>query len=60
REFHGDSSIKVLKGRFGAYISSNKTNYKIPKGRDPETLTLEECRTIIESTEIKPGINKKK
>jgi len=59
-EFEGDKPIKVLKGRFGAYITWNKTNFKIPKGKAPESLTLEECRKIIESTDSKPKTKKKK
>jgi DNA topoisomerase-1 len=41
--------IKVLNGRFGAYISHNSTNYKIPKDIDAQTLTLEKCKEIIAS-----------
>jgi DNA topoisomerase-1 len=41
--------ISVLNGRFGPYITKGKDNYKIPKDRDPQTLTLEECEKIIES-----------
>jgi DNA topoisomerase-1 len=60
REFPGDSSIKVLKGRFGAYIAQNKLNFKIPKGTVPENLTLDDCRKIIESAALKPVSKKKK
>ena len=42
--------IQVLNGRFGAYITSNKENYKIPKGKDPKSLTLEECKAIMAET----------
>jgi DNA topoisomerase-1 len=59
-EFKGDKPILVLKGRFGAYISWNKANFKIPKGKAPESLTLEECKKIIESADSKPKIKKKK
>ena len=31
--------LKVLKGRFGIYISLNKQNYKIPKSYDPTNLS---------------------
>lgn len=60
REFPDDAAIKILKGRFGAYISYNKSNYKIPKGKAPDKLTLEECRTIISETPVKPALKKKK
>ncbi len=39
--------IKVLKGRYGPYIKSGKNNYRIPKGQDVTSLTLEDCRKII-------------
>ena len=39
--------IQVLNGRFGPYISYNKKNYKIPKDKDPKSLTLDEIIAII-------------
>ncbi len=44
-----EQDIRVLKGRYGPYISHNKKNYKIPKGTDPESLTLEDCTKIIQN-----------
>ncbi len=40
--------IKVLNGRYGPYIMHDKTNYRIPKGTDPQKLTRDECLSIIE------------
>ncbi|MFO7978229.1 MAG: type I DNA topoisomerase [Bacteroidales bacterium] len=48
KEFDENPDIKILKGRWGAYIAGAGKNYKIPKEKDPETLTLEECLKIIE------------
>ena len=48
REFP-EAGIQVLNGRYGPYITDGKRNGKIPKDRDPKSLTLEECRTILES-----------
>ncbi len=42
--------IQVLKGAYGPYIHSGSSNYKIPRGTDPMTLTEEAVRQIIEST----------
>jgi DNA topoisomerase-1 len=42
-----DAGIQVLNGRYGPYITDKKKNAKIPKERDPKTLTLEECRTML-------------
>jgi DNA topoisomerase-1 len=39
--------IQVLNGRYGPYITDRKKNAKIPKDRDPKTLTLEECRVLL-------------
>ena len=39
--------LKVLKGRFGIYITMNKQNYKIPKTYDPTKLTYQDCIDII-------------
>jgi len=41
--------LQILRGRFGPYISYDKANYKIPKGEDPEKLSLEQCIEIIKA-----------
>jgi len=43
----GVDGIQVLNGRYGPYISDGKKNARMPKGREPRSLTLEECRTLI-------------
>lgn len=48
KEFPENPEVKVLKGRWGIYISVNKSNYKIPKGIDPKQLSLEDCMKIAE------------
>ncbi|MGB4292625.1 MAG: type I DNA topoisomerase [Bacteroidales bacterium] len=40
--------IKILNGRYGAYINYRGENYRIPKGTNAEDLTQEECMNIIE------------
>ncbi|MDD4639102.1 MAG: topoisomerase C-terminal repeat-containing protein [Bacteroidales bacterium] len=40
--------MSVLNGRYGPYIKRGKENFRIPKGRDPKALTIEEITTIIE------------
>ena len=42
-----DAGIQVLNGRYGPYITDKKKNAKIPKERDPKSVTLEECRTLL-------------
>ena len=44
-----EAGIEVLNGRYGPYIKYSGANYKIPKGTDPGSLTLEDCRALIEA-----------
>ncbi|MCX6245015.1 MAG: type I DNA topoisomerase [Bacteroidetes bacterium] len=61
REFPENKDVKLLNGRYGAYISYKKQNYKIPKSKDPKELTLDDCLTIIKETEpSKPGRSARK
>src|SRR5256886_2321784 len=39
--------IQSLHGRYGPYITDRKKNAKTPKDRDPNGLTLEECRALL-------------
>lgn len=55
KTFDEDDSVFVLNGRFGPYIKFGKKNVKIPKGKTPEDLTLEECRELAEKTPEKKG-----
>ena len=49
KEFEG-SDIQVLNGRFGPYISDGKLNGKIPKDREPASLSLAEVQQLLEET----------
>jgi DNA topoisomerase-1 len=46
RDF-GVDGVQVLKGRFGPYITDGKRNAKIPKEREPTSLTFEECQALL-------------
>ena len=46
QSFEGED-IVIKNGRYGAYIASSGKNYKIPRGKNAETLSLEECKAII-------------
>jgi len=48
------SEIQVLLGRYGPYITDGKKNAKIPKDRDPKSLTLAECEALIEAAPFRP------
>lgn len=55
KAFEGNADIQILNGRFGPYIKAGKKNVKIPKGKVPEELTLEECVTLAENAPEKKG-----
>ncbi len=42
-----DAGIQVLNGRYGPYITDKSRNAKIPKDREPKSLTLEECKALL-------------
>ena len=46
-----DSDIQVIDGAYGPYIKHAGSNYKIPKGTDPASLTEDKCKEIINSGE---------
>ncbi|MBQ0005892.1 MAG: type I DNA topoisomerase [Alistipes sp.] len=48
-----ERDIQVLNGKFGPYIKCGGENYKIPKGTDAASLSLEECLEIIERKSAK-------
>jgi DNA topoisomerase-1 len=43
----GVDNIQVLNGRYGPYITDGKKNAKVPKDRDPKSVTLEESRVLL-------------
>ena len=49
-----EDGIQVLNGRYGPYITDKLKNAKIPKDRDPKTLTREECRELIAAAPLRP------
>jgi DNA topoisomerase-1 len=48
-----DAGIQVLNGRFGPYITDKQRNAKIPKGRDPKSMTLEECQSLLATAPVR-------
>jgi len=55
KEFPENPEVKVLNGRYGPYIVVGKKNVKIPKGKEPQSLTLQECLALAAETPDKPG-----
>ena len=48
REFEG-GKIRILKGRYGPYLTDGKKNVRVPKGRDPALIELDEAKRLIEA-----------
>lgn len=55
KAFPENDDIQILNGRFGPYIKAGKKNVKIPKGKEPASLTLEECVELAANTPEKVG-----
>jgi len=57
KAFTEDETVKVLNGRWGPYIEFGKLNVKIPKDKDPLTLTYEECKALADAApkDVKKG-----
>jgi DNA topoisomerase-1 len=43
----------VLNGRYGPYITDKSRNAKIPKDKDPKSLTLAECQTLLAAAPVR-------
>ncbi|MHC2990637.1 DNA topoisomerase I [Pontibacter sp. HJ8] len=55
KDFPENPDVQVLNGRYGPYIVAGKKNVKIPKGKEPSELTLQECLDLAEQTPEKKG-----
>lgn len=55
KSFDENPDVQVLNGRYGPYIVVGKKNVKIPKGKEPSELTLQECLDLAEATPDKKG-----
>ena len=55
-----DEGIQVLNGRYGPYITDKKKNARVPKDREPKTLTLEECIELLAAAPERGRRGKKK
>ena len=51
--------IKVLKGKFGPYVSDGETNATLPEGTEPEGVTMEQALVLIAERAAKGGKKKK-
>jgi DNA topoisomerase-1 len=45
--------VKLLRGRFGPYVTDGTVNASVPKGRDPVSITLADAVDLIAAREVK-------
>ncbi len=51
-EYDG-KSVVATKGRFGPYLKWGEQNVSLPRGKDPLTVTLEDCIALIQADKVK-------
>ncbi len=56
----GGGTIQVMSGRYGAYVKFGKVNATLPKGSDPQALTVEEAVALIAAKSGKEPVAKKR
>jgi len=52
--------VRVLSGRYGPYIKHGSTNANVPRGTDPQAVTLEQAVALLAERAAKGGGGKKK
>jgi DNA topoisomerase-1 len=52
--------IQVLNGRYGPYITDKTKNARVPKDREPKSLTIEECIELLAAAPVRGRRGKKK
>lgn len=58
--FDEDPEAKILNGRWGPYIEYGKQNIKIPKDKDPNTITFEDVKALAGEAGKEPKKGAKK
>ena len=64
RDF-GVDNLRILRGRWGPYLTNSEKNARLPKDREPESVTLDEARELIANAPLpkrrwgRPVIKKK-
>ncbi len=51
----GEGAVTVRDGKYGPYVNWGKVNATLPKGKDPQSVTLEEALTLIAERQAKGG-----
>jgi len=52
--------LKIKSGRYGPYVTNGEINASIPKDMDPNQLTLEEAKALVEKRRANPPKKRKK
>ncbi len=55
RTFDEDPELQLLNGRYGPYLSKAGKNYKLPRSKNTEQLTYEDCMAIISEADAAAG-----
>ena len=55
-----EEGIQVLNGRYGPYVTDKTKNARVPKDREPKSLTLEECKELLANAPVRGRRGKKK
>jgi DNA topoisomerase-1 len=53
-----EQGIKVLNGRYGPYVTNGERNARVPKAREPASLSLEECKELLAAAPLRRGARK--
>ncbi len=48
-----DQGIEILNGRYGPYITDKTKNARVPKDREPASLSLEECQELLAKAPVR-------
>ena len=51
RTFTEDPELQLLNGRYGPYLSKGGKNYKLPRSKNTEQLSYEDCMAIIQEAD---------
>lgn len=60
KTFEENEEFQILKGKWGPYLKAGKKNVKLPKDKEPEQLTYEECVELVEKAPAKKRGGRKK
>jgi DNA topoisomerase-1 len=55
-----EEEISVLNGRYGPYVTDGTKNARVPKDREPASLTLAECQELLANAPARGRRGKKK